>query len=179
MLPEEYRGEVDLGYLAVASPYACYVARAPEGGYHWDLRGLARHEHHEGLHSLGVRVLFRVNTAARRLEAARIDSELGTIAPGQPRWELAKKLALCAVTTDVSMVRHFNGVHLAAGGLLAIATRNCLPADSSAAPHAVAAHVRDPVQQRAGDQGPDVAGRRFRLDLQPHPPRDVRAFQET
>ncbi|HVG77289.1 MAG TPA: hypothetical protein VNF03_04060 [Patescibacteria group bacterium] len=129
VLPEEYRGEVDLGYLAVASPYACYLARAPEGGYHWDLRGLARHEHHEGLHSLGVRVLFRVNTAARRLETVQIDSELGSLTPGQPRWELAKKLALCAVTTDVSMVRHFNGVHLAAGGPLAIATRNCLPAD--------------------------------------------------
>jgi Lipoxygenase len=129
VLPEEYRGEVDLGYVAVAGPYACYLAHAPEGGYHWDLRGLARHEHHSGLHSLGVRVLFRVNTAARRLEAVQIDSELGSLTPGHPRWELAKKIALCAATTHVSLVRHFNGVHLAAGGPFAIATRNCLPAD--------------------------------------------------
>ena len=128
VLPPEYQGPVDLGSLAVASPYACYVERAPEGGYQWDFRGLARHEHHDGLHSLGVRVLFRVNTAARRLEAVQIDSELGSCTPGQPRWELAQKLALCAATTDVSLVRHFNGVHLAAGGPLAIATRNCLPA---------------------------------------------------
>jgi Lipoxygenase len=128
VLPPEYRGEVDLGYLAVASPYACYVERGPDGDFQWDLRNLARYEHHPGLHSLGVRVRFRVNTAARRLEATQIDSALGSLAPGHSRWELAKKLALCAVTTHVSMIRHFNGVHLAAGGPFAIATRNCLPA---------------------------------------------------
>jgi arachidonate 15-lipoxygenase len=73
-------------------------------------------------------VLFRLNAAARRLETVRIDSELGSCTPGQPRWELAQELALCAATTHVSLVRHFNGVHLAAGGPLAIATRNSLPA---------------------------------------------------
>ena len=41
-----------------------------------------------------------MNTAARRLEAVQIDSELGSVTPGHPQWELAKKLALCAVTTD-------------------------------------------------------------------------------
>lgn len=128
VLPPEYQGPVDLGSLAVAGPYACYVERAPEGGFQWDLRRLARHPHHDGLRSLGVRVLFRVNAAARRLEAARIESELGTSVPGDPNWALATRLALCAATTDVSIVRHFNGVHLAAGGPLAIATRSCLPA---------------------------------------------------
>lgn len=128
VLPPEYERPVDLGTLAVAGPYACYVERAPEGGFQWDLRRLARHEHHDGLRSLGVRVLFRVNAAARRLEAARIESELGTSVPGDANWEMATKLALCAATSDLSMVRHFNGVHLAAGGLLAIATRSCLPA---------------------------------------------------
>lgn len=128
VLPPEYHGPVDLGSLAVAGPYACYVERAPEGGFQWDLRRLARHQHHDGLRSLGVRVLFGVNAAARRLVTARIESELGTSVPGDSNWTLATKLALCAATNDLSMVRHFNGVHLAAGGLLAIATRSCLPA---------------------------------------------------
>src|SRR5262245_14348964 len=128
VLPAEYREPVDLGWLAVAGPYTCYVERAPDGGYHWDLQQLARYEHHDGLRSLGVRVIFRVNPAVRRLEAVRIDSELGSCTPEHPRWDLARKLALCAATTHVSLVRHFNGVHLAAGGPLAIATRNCLPA---------------------------------------------------
>jgi arachidonate 15-lipoxygenase len=128
VLPEEYHGAVDLGTLAVASPYACYIERAPEGGYQWDLRRLSRYQHHEGLYSLGMRVLFRLNEPARTLEAVQIDCELGPCRPGDSTWELAKKIALCAVTTHVSLVRHFNGVHLAAGGPLAIATRNCLPA---------------------------------------------------
>jgi len=128
VIPEEYRGEIDLGSLAVAGPYACYLERTPDGEYQWDLRGLDRYERHDGLRSLGVRVLFRVDAPRRRLAAARIECELGACAPGDPQWALATKLALCAATTHVSLVRHFNGVHLAAGGPLAIATRNCLPA---------------------------------------------------
>ncbi|MEX5719143.1 lipoxygenase family protein [Geodermatophilus maliterrae] len=128
-LPEEYEGEVDLGHLAVAGPYAGYLERAPEGGYHWDLRHLARYEHHRGLRSLGVRVLFRPDEQVSGLRAVEIDCELGQCRPGDPDWGLAKKIALCAVTNHVSLVRHFNWVHLAAGGPFAIATRNCLGAD--------------------------------------------------
>ena len=129
ILPAEYEGVVDLGRVAVASPYAAYVEQSPEGGYQWDLRNLARYEHHDGLYSLGMRVLFKVNEAARKLEAVQIDCELGTIRLGDSQWGLAKKIALCAITTHTSLVRHFNWVHLAAGGPLSIATRNCYPAD--------------------------------------------------
>jgi hypothetical protein len=129
VVPPEYQGVVDLGNIAVASPYACYVERAPGGGYQWDLTQLARYEHHEGLRSLGVRVLFRVVEDRRKLDAVQIDSEVGACRPGDPNWEVAKKLALCAATTHVSLVRHFNWVHLAMGGPFAIATRNCLPAN--------------------------------------------------
>ena len=128
VVPQEYRGEVDLGFLAVAGPYAGYVERAPEGGYHWNLEQLARYEHHDGLRSLGMRVLFEVNAQASKLEAIQIDCELGRCKPGDPAWGLAKKIALCAATNHVSLIRHFNWVHLAAGGPFAIATRNCLNA---------------------------------------------------
>lgn len=129
VLPPEYQGSVDLGYLAVAGPYAAYVAATADGTYEWDLRQLAHYEHHPGLRSLGVRVLFRVEEQVRRLSAVEIDSELGVCKPGDADWELAQRLALCAITTHVSLVRHFNWVHLAAGGPLAIATRNYLAAD--------------------------------------------------
>jgi arachidonate 15-lipoxygenase len=105
------------------------VERAPGGGYQWDLTRLATYPHHEGLRSLGVRVRFGVDPLGRRLVAETIECELGACTPGGPQWELAKKLALCAATTHVSLVRHFNWVHLAAGGPFAIATRNCLAAD--------------------------------------------------
>lgn len=129
VLPEEYRGELDLGRIAVASPYACYVERTSDGNFQWDLSELGGYEHHEGLRSLGVRVVFRLNAAESALEATQIDCELGLCRPGEANWNLAKEIALCAVTTHLSLVRHFNGVHLAAGGPLAIATRNELPAD--------------------------------------------------
>lgn len=127
-LPEEYKDGIDLGRIAVASPYACYVEKAPEGGYQWDLRQLDGYEYHAGLRSIGVRVLFSVNETERRLEATQIDCELGTCKPGDSDWQLAQKIALCAATTHASLVRHFNGVHLAAGSAFAIATRNQLPA---------------------------------------------------
>jgi arachidonate 15-lipoxygenase len=127
-LPAEYQPQVDLGRIAVASPYACYVERTPEGDYQWDLRALDRYEHHKGLKSIGAHVRFRLNAAERRLEATQIDSELGVSKPGEANWEQSQKIALCAATTHVSLVRHFNGVHLAAGGPFAIATRNNLSA---------------------------------------------------
>ena len=127
-LPDEYRNGIDLGRIAVAGPYACYVERAPEGGYQWDLRQLADFEYHKRLSPLGVRVFFRLNETAHRLEATRIDCEIGSCTPNDPDWERAQKLALCAATTHVSLVRHFNGVHLAAGAPFAIATRNNFPA---------------------------------------------------
>lgn len=127
-LPAEYQPQIDLGRIAVASPYACYVERTNEGDYQWDLRILDRYEHHKGLQSIGAEVRFRLNEAARCLEATQIDCELGVCKPGDANWEQAQKIALCAATTHVSLVRHFNGVHLAAGGPFAIATRNSLPA---------------------------------------------------
>jgi hypothetical protein len=127
-MPAEYQSPIDLGRIAVASPYACYVERTPEGDYQWDLRVLDGYEYHKGLRSIGAHVRFRLNGAERRLEATQIDCDLGVCKPGDEKWEQAQKIALCAATTHVSLVRHFNGVHLAAGGPFAIATRNSLPA---------------------------------------------------
>lgn len=127
VMPDEYRDGVNLGELAVASPYACYLGRAAEGGYQWDLRGLGRYERHPGLRSLGLRVSFGMERG--RLAAQRIECALGDCRPGEATWVAASELALCAATTHMSLVRHFNWLHLALGGPLAMATRNELPAD--------------------------------------------------
>lgn len=129
VIPKEYQAPIDLGSLAVAGPYFCYLQCADGGGYEWDLRHLGGYECHPGLRRLGVRVLFKVKEADRRLEATEIDCELGLCKPEDQEWELAKKIALCAATTHVSLVRHFIGVHLALVGQFAIATRNTLPAN--------------------------------------------------
>ena len=126
-LPAEFLGSPDLGSLAVRGPYACYTEGDGNGIYRWDLEALGRLDHHEELHKLGVRVLFRVDATGRALQPFQIDTTLGSAGPGDLMWELSKKIALCAVTTHVSLVRHFNWTHLAGGAHLAIATRNRLP----------------------------------------------------
>lgn len=126
-MPAEYLGSPDLGALAVRGPYACYTQRAAGGGFEWDFEALGRYPVQAGLHPLGAKVHFEVDATRRALHAVRIDSVLGATLPGDALWERAKQIALCAATTHLSLVRHFNGVHLAGSAPLAIATRNRLP----------------------------------------------------
>jgi arachidonate 15-lipoxygenase len=128
-LPAEFLGSPDLGSLAVRGPYAGYLEKHDEGVFKWDLESLNQYECHEGLYPLGVKVFFEVDEAARSLRACRIDSVLGTATPADASWNLSKKLALCALSTHLSLVRHFNWVHLAGGAQFATATRNRLPSD--------------------------------------------------
>jgi arachidonate 15-lipoxygenase len=127
-LPAEYLGSPDLGSLAVRGPYACYTKRVDEATLEWDLRVLDKYEHHPGLLKIGSRVLFRVDPLRRSLQAYCIECALGAIAPTDPQWDQACKIVLCAASTHLSLVRHFNWVHLAGGAQLAIATRNRLSA---------------------------------------------------
>lgn len=129
VLPKEYAEPVDLGHLAVAGPYACYLERTADGDYEWDFRFLDKYEHHPGLRLLGCRVVFRADPDAQRLSAVRIDCELGRCEPGDERWAEAQKIALCAATNHLSLIRHFNWVHLTAVSNFTIVTRNNLPAD--------------------------------------------------
>jgi Lipoxygenase len=128
-LPAEYLGSPELGELAVRGPYACYTELESEGHYQWDLLSLSNYEHVEGLHKLGVKVRFRLLPTQRALRAFEIHTELGVVHPGHSGWELAKQIALCAVSTHMSLVRHFNWVHLAGGAHFAIASRNHLPGE--------------------------------------------------
>ena len=129
LLPAEYLGSPDLGALAVRGPFACYTTWESEGVYQWDVAGLSNYAHHEGLHKLGAKVRFKVDATQRCLRAFEISTGLGVVGLRDAGWELAKKIALCAVSTHLSLVRHFNWVHLACGAHLAIASRNHLPAD--------------------------------------------------
>jgi hypothetical protein len=124
-LPAEYLGSPDLGSLAVRGPFSCYT-KYVDDTWQWDLLMLNEYEHHPGLLKIGSRVLFRVDRVRRSLRAYRIECVLGSIEPTHPRWNDACKIALCAASTHLSLVRHFNWVHLAGGTQLAIATRNSL-----------------------------------------------------
>jgi Lipoxygenase len=125
--PPEYDGDIDLGHLSVASPYACYLERTEGDGYRWDLTGLGAFECHGGLLPPVALVEFGFDNSQGRLVPVRVDCELGSCRPGEHDWTAAQRIAMCAVTTHLSLVRHFNWIHLVCGGPLAISTRNCLP----------------------------------------------------
>ena len=127
LLPLELQGSVDLGTLAVRGPYAGYLHRTGEDRYEWNLQALAQYEHRERLYRLGVRVHFQRDASMTGLKASQIDCELGIARPGDATWGLAKKIALCAVSTHTTLVRHWNWTHLIGGESMAIATRNALP----------------------------------------------------
>jgi arachidonate 15-lipoxygenase len=113
----------------VASPFACYVTRAGDGTFTWDLRVLEAFEHHPGLSSLGTMVSFERSAADGRLHAVRIDGDAGSCTQSDREWPLARRLAMTAASTHLSIVRHFGWIHLASGGPLAVVTRNELPPD--------------------------------------------------
>ena len=93
--------------------------------------GLATFEHHDGLCSLGVRLVFtELTPGSDRLVVDRIESEeLGVVTPTDSRWDCAAALAVCAATTHLALARHFLAVHLISGNHWDVATRNQLPDD--------------------------------------------------
>jgi hypothetical protein len=130
-LPAEFLGSPDLGSLAVRGPFACYTTATPNGAWEWDLEMLKNYDHHRELVNIGSRVLFHEDSVRRSLQAYQIDCALSPnpITPTDPEWDQATKIVLCAASTHLSLVRHFNWVHLAGGAQLAIATRNRLSAN--------------------------------------------------
>lgn len=132
VLPSIYQGEgkPELEDLAVQSPYSIYLERDANGALQWDFRELGGFEHHQGLCSLGVRVVFAEDAESRRLEAREIwDPENGVVQRGDKGWVHAKDLAVCAATTHMALTRHFNYIHLICGNHWDITTRNTLPSD--------------------------------------------------
>ena len=125
--PAELDDAAELGAVALASPYACYLTRA-NGAFRWDFGELARYDVHPGLRSPAAVVDFAAQPDGA-LRAERIRCEAGDVRPGEPDWPLARRLAMCAAANHLSLVRHFGWIHLAAGAAMAIATRNALPAD--------------------------------------------------
>lgn len=126
-VPFQVDGPTELGLLAVKGPYCLFIERGSEGLLQWDFRHLAGFEHHPGLCSLGLRVIFKQSDDGRQLLADEIQStEFGTVRPGDAQWSRAVLLATCAATTQLALTRHFNYVHLISGNHWDVAARNCL-----------------------------------------------------
>jgi hypothetical protein len=128
VLPQELNGTPDIGALAVQGPLAGYIQKVPnEDIFEWDLRHLDEYQPRPGLYRLGIRVQFQPSPTGKRLIPMRIESALGLSYPTDVNWALAGRLALCALSTHTSLIRHWNWVHLIGGEALSIVTRNTLP----------------------------------------------------
>ena len=151
-LPAEYE-RPDLGQIAVRSPYACYVQKAEDGSFEWDLRHLGAYETHDGLVGLGVHVRFELDPSTRTLRPIEIDSDLGRCRPGDTAWERAQRLALCRghdlrlLDPPLQLGPPVRGRHLRHGHPQPPARR-----PPGAAP-GVAPHVPHPAQQPHHDPG--------------------------
>lgn len=132
VLPDTYSGgePLELGDLAVKSPYSLFLERGSDGTLEMDFLMLGDFEHQAGLRSLGVRVRFSEELGVGRLKAVEIESgEYGTVHREDSDWHASEHLAMCAATTHMSLTRHFNYVHLISGDHWEVATRNHLPSD--------------------------------------------------
>jgi arachidonate 15-lipoxygenase len=152
--PPGYDPEVDLGMLAVESPYFCYLKhdQSRRGCYRWDLGDLSNYECQPGVRRPGVVVEFEPDDKRHRLRATSIKSVLGLSTPSDAQWDEAQRLAMCALSTHATLVRHFNWLHLVCGAPLAIATHNYLPAKHPVRrllqPHLYATHFGNEIVTR-------------------------------
>jgi hypothetical protein len=119
-------GHVDLGAMALNSPYACFLQK-DGADLVWDFRNFKGSELNKDLVAIDCRVLFEPDPAKPgQVRVVEIDCAFGKVKPTDPAWPKARAIAMCAASTQVSLVRHFNWVHLACGAHFAIATRNRL-----------------------------------------------------
>ncbi len=149
---------IDLGLLAAASPYAYLLERRGDRLV-WDLSVLDRFELQPGVRSPAVIVDFTEHQVdgQRALRASAIRCELGDVEPDDDRWPAAQRIAMCAAATHITLVRHFNWIHLVGGERFALAT-NRLPGDHTVrrllAPHVYATHfgnrIVTPIQLAPG-----------------------------
>lgn len=131
-MPDVYAGSgtPDLAELAVRSPYSVFLEHGDGDRLQWDFRMLGDFEHHDGLCSLSLRVLFAVDGTSGELAATQIESEaFGSVRPDDHAWSESSRLAVCAASTHMALTRHYNYVHLVGGDHWAVATRNHLPPD--------------------------------------------------
>ena len=133
----DVEGAPNLGDLAMEGPYCLFIERESEDELKWDFSFMGDYEHHPGLRSLAVKVIFNDPKRQGRPQALRIISkEYGEVHnPGpdssddaqKKLWNDSALLAICAATTHTALTRHFNYVHLISGNHWDVVTRNKLP----------------------------------------------------
>jgi Lipoxygenase len=107
-----------LAALAVGGPFAKLLERVADSNrYVIDLKHMAAYPVRQGLCRLGCAIHF-VDSGGN-LELSHVEYAGEAMAPGAERWELIERIALCSLTTHVTVWRH--GMQYHVGGLAPVA----------------------------------------------------------
>jgi arachidonate 15-lipoxygenase len=143
--PELAETHDPLAAVAVAGPVADYLKRishdeidrindiAPghvdAGAYTIGLEALARHPVKPGLEPIGCTVVFETDDDTGELRTRSIVYRNEVVTPSTERWHTAERVALCSLTTHLSVIKHNVYVHLMYLTVSTAVTVNTLGAD--------------------------------------------------
>jgi hypothetical protein len=128
-IPPQLEATTDrLGSLAVAGPFADYVHRirseeieridateaghVDESAYTIDLEVFSRHAVKPGLRPIGCTVIFVRDPERNELVTRSVLYRNELHRPGSTSWPMAEKVALCSLSTHVTIIKHIVYIHL-------------------------------------------------------------------
>ncbi len=128
-----------LDVLAVGGPFAKLLERSARREYLIDLDYLRQYPVRDGLQRLGCRIHYADGNASVSLRGVELDGHLVT--PGDTRWPLAERVALCSLATHTTVWRHGMQYHVGGVAPFAAATHQLPPAHPLA--RLLAPHIAD------------------------------------
>jgi hypothetical protein len=115
----QQRGQL-LDMLAVGGPYAKLLERSARREYVIDLDYLRGYATRDGLSRLGCRIRYEDRDTSVAVTGVEHEGKLVT--PGDTRWPLAERIALCSLTTHTTVWRHGMQYHVGGVAPFAVAT---------------------------------------------------------
>ena len=83
----------------------------------------------DGLSPLGCKAYFNYSPSQGRMNTTHIEYQGRTVTPQSSDWDQVQKVALCSLSTHMTMIRHLANTHLLVAGTFAGVTTNDLDAD--------------------------------------------------
>ena len=133
VVPPEISARPDdvLGTLALSGPFAGYIEKvhSKPNEYVIDMSSLEGIPVRDGLSPLGCKAYFNYSPSQKRMNTSHIEYQGRVVTPHSEDWEQVQKIALCSLSTDMTMIRHLADTHLLVAGTFAGVTTNQLNAE--------------------------------------------------
>ena len=133
VVPPEISAHPDdvLGTLALSGPFAAYIEKVQSkpNEYVIDMSSLQDIPVRDGLSPLGCKAFLSYSPSQKRMNTTRIEYQGRVVTPQSEDWEHVQKIALCSLSTDMTMIRHLANTHLLVAGTFAGVTTNNLNAE--------------------------------------------------